>query len=142
MPPTRPQLAKIHIAKKELSLTEEVYRDILRLQFSVDSSSKLSRFKAEQLLDIFKAKGWRPKYKKSVKKSPRYDRPKQRMIVGIWITLAQNKVVKNGSDKALQGFVKRMTKRDDLRFCDDFDCDRLIEILKQWAGREGVDLEL
>ena len=59
--PTKSQLAKIHIAKKELQLTEDIYRDILGLHFKVESAKELTERQAAQLLDIFKTKGWKPK---------------------------------------------------------------------------------
>lgn len=61
MPPTKAQLAKIHIAKKELQLTDEVYRDILHLSFGAVSAKELNEVDAAMLLDIFKGKGWKPK---------------------------------------------------------------------------------
>lgn len=61
MPPTKAQLAKIHIAKKELQLTDEVYRDILYLNFAAGSSQELTEVAAARMLDIMKAKGWKPK---------------------------------------------------------------------------------
>jgi len=61
MPPTRAQLAKIHIAKKELQLTDDIYCDILALNFKVESSKDLSDRQAVQLLEIFKSKGWKAK---------------------------------------------------------------------------------
>lgn len=59
--PTRAQLAKIHIAKKELQLTEDIYRDILGLHFKVESAKELTERQADGLLDLFRAKGWKPK---------------------------------------------------------------------------------
>ncbi|MBA3005747.1 MAG: regulatory protein GemA [Desulfocapsa sp.] len=62
MPPTNAQLAKIHIAKKDLQLTDDVYRDILVLNFKgVQSAKGLTILQAEQLLENFKSKGWKPK---------------------------------------------------------------------------------
>lgn len=61
MTPTHAQLAKIHIAKKELHLTEDIYRDILALYFKAGSAKELTDRQAAQLLGIFRAKGWRPK---------------------------------------------------------------------------------
>lgn len=61
MAPSKSALAKIHIAKKELGLSDEVYRDMLYLQFGVDSAAKLDDRKAAVLLDCFRAKGWKPK---------------------------------------------------------------------------------
>lgn len=61
MTPTHAQLAKIHIAKKELQLTDEIYHDILALHFKAETAKDLTDRQAEQLLDFFRAKGWKPK---------------------------------------------------------------------------------
>jgi len=96
MKPTNAQLAKIHIAKKDLQLTDEVYRDILALNFGVSSAKYLSSTEAMQLLDIFGAKGWTAKGKKSLpgqKKqvsgtyiviSPGPAASRQRKILAMW----------------------------------------------------------
>lgn len=75
MSPTRGQLAKIHIAKKELQLTDEVYRDILAINFKVESAKDLTDQQAAKLLDTFRAKGWKPKTRKarSNQKKPQND---------------------------------------------------------------------
>lgn len=95
MKPTRAQLAKIHIAKKELQLTDEVYRDILSLNFGVSSARYLTTDQAVHLLDIFRAKGWSAKGTKSgkgIKKrsgnyiviSPGPAAKRQRKILAMW----------------------------------------------------------
>ena len=61
MAPRRANLAKIHIAVKELQLSNEAYRDILSLHFQVSSASKLNDKQAVVLLNIFRARGWQPK---------------------------------------------------------------------------------
>ncbi len=62
MPPTMAQLAKIHIAKKDLQLTDDIYRDILALNFKgVQSAKGLTIRQADQLLEHFRSKGWKPK---------------------------------------------------------------------------------
>jgi phage gp16-like protein len=141
MAPSRAALAKIHIAKKELGLTDEVYRDILSLRFKVNSAAKLTDRQVTVLLNAFKAHGW--KQRKSTKKptSPKYDNPQMRKVVAMWITLGQKGVVRNSSDKALQAYVKRMTGVDKLLWCNGLQLDTLIESLKKWAKREKVDLD-
>lgn len=59
--PDHAKLAKIHIAKKELALSEEAYRDILWLNFKVESAKELTEQQAQELINLFKAKGWVPK---------------------------------------------------------------------------------
>mgnify|MGYP001378634586 CR=1 FL=1 len=54
-------LAKIHIAKRALGLTDEAYRDILHLHFQVASSKQLTARQVTVLLNQLKAKGWQPK---------------------------------------------------------------------------------
>jgi phage gp16-like protein len=138
MPPTRAQLAKIHIAIKDLGISDDIYRDILHVNFKVTSSSKLNRFSADRLLNIFKAKGWKAKSSRKAGKSPQLKDPQQRKVQALWITLANAGVIKNRTDFALQKYVKRLTGIDNLKWCDGADCYRLIESLKSWARREDV----
>ena len=57
----RADLAKIHIAKKELGLTDEAYRDMLHLHFGVSSAKDLLPKQVVVLLNNFRARGWKPK---------------------------------------------------------------------------------
>lgn len=57
------QLAKIHIAKAELGLTQEDYLSILS-GFGVESSKDLDNSKADELIKHLKKLGWQPKIKK------------------------------------------------------------------------------
>ena len=57
----RAALAKIHIAKKELNITDEAYRDMLHLYFGVSSAKDLLPKQVVVLLNNFRAKGWKPK---------------------------------------------------------------------------------
>ncbi|MBU0946938.1 MAG: regulatory protein GemA [Proteobacteria bacterium] len=141
MAPDRAELAKIHIAKKQLGLSDDAYRDVLQMRYKKDSAAKLSSAQARNLVDHFKALGFRVKRKKSSKTSPQYDDGQMRRVVALWITLGNEGVVKNKSDQALQKYVKRMTGKDNLRWCDGGDLDRIIESLKKWAKREDIELE-
>jgi len=138
--PSKADLAKIHIAKKELGLTDQVYRDILQARFRKDSSAKLTSSQAFQLLNHFRSLGWKPK---GTQKLPGMDIPadgQSQKILACWITLHKAGVVRDGSDKALLAFAKRMTGKDHLRWCDGQDKHKIIEALKDWAKREGVEL--
>lgn len=62
------ELAKIHIAAKELGLSKEAYRDIIALNFPGKSSAKdLSQQQRAQLLAIFNGRGWKAKSGRTVK---------------------------------------------------------------------------
>ena len=57
----------------------------------------------------------------------------------IWIVLFKAGVIPDGSDKALDGFIKRQTKKD-LGALAPADWAKVIEALKSRAARKGVEL--
>lgn len=77
MKPHRAQLAKIHIAVKQLGLSDESYRDILFGHFGVDSAAKLTSVQAAVLIDLFTARGFR------AKKSPVRQRKRNGSFIAI-----------------------------------------------------------
>jgi phage gp16-like protein len=113
-------LAKAHIARKDLGLDEATYRAVVsRISGGhADSAGKLSGRQLDDLLSEFMRLGWKPK---TVPKAAG--------------------VVRDRSEEALRSYVARMTRRSDLRFCSPVEKGRLIEALKQWADRAGVDLQ-
>ena len=141
----RGMLAKIHIAKKELGWSDDIYRDILQTRYKVDSAAKLNRFQGDDLIRHFKGLGFKIRKKNAngspFKPSATYESAMARKVVAIWVTLGLAGKVRARSDWALQSYVKRMTGRDNLAWCDDQQLWKLIESLKKWAKREGVELE-
>jgi len=65
--PTQADYAKINIAKKDVGLSEEAYRDMLYLNFQVRSAKDLKPRQVTILLDLLRAKGWQPKSPATVK---------------------------------------------------------------------------
>ena len=94
----RAKLAKIHIAKKELALTDDAYRDILRLHFQAESARELNDRQGTVLINLFRAKGWKPTERPEAKRAPRPRRSstyidipeggpatqQQRMVAALW----------------------------------------------------------
>jgi len=63
-----PDRIKVHIARKELLLDDQVYRDILAINFNGATSSKdLSDTQIRQLIALFQARGWKMRKPRSVK---------------------------------------------------------------------------
>ena len=124
----RAKLAKIHIARKELALTDEAYRDILRLHFGVESAKALNDRQAVALLNRFKAKGWKPTERPEAKRAPRPRRSssyidipeggpaaqQQRMVVALWNELGYPMCT-------LHSRVKRQFKVERLQWLTDHD---------------------
>jgi phage gp16-like protein len=136
---SRSNLAKIHIAAKELGLTEDAYRDTLRRITGKDSAHRITDHQAVKVLNHFQSQGWKPRGRRC--SSPGFSIPADpqcRKIQALWITLHKAGVIKDGSDKALLSFVKRLTRRDRLEWCNGQDKFKVIEALKDWAARTGV----
>ena len=68
-------LAKAHIAKKALCLSDADYRHVLNHNFGVESSAALSDGQLNELLSLFKEKGWKPQPKGRPAESPRDRKP-------------------------------------------------------------------
>ncbi|MDH0290622.1 regulatory protein GemA [Pseudomonas sp. GD04087] len=63
-------LSKIHIARQQLGLAEDVYRQKLQGMFGKASSKDLSPRQAEKLLEEFKRLGWKPQPSKRAAGKP------------------------------------------------------------------------
>lgn len=127
--PTRAQLALIHIAKKELHLDDQIYRDILFSLFKKGSARDLAPDEVSQLINHFKILGWKPVVNSanSDKKStspisgfeslglrPGMASPAQlRKIVAMWMT---GKGVHQKTMLSLRHFLGNRFHISDLRF--------------------------
>lgn len=54
------ELAKIHIAKKDLGLDDDAYRTLLWTVARVRSAKDLDEYGRRAVLDHFRARGWKP----------------------------------------------------------------------------------
>ena len=142
MSPTNAEYAKIKIACKQLGIDKYA---LIADRYSLESTKQLTKQQTRDLLQHFGVLGWKPTRGKSNSKkskcSPKYDDPQMRKVVALWITLADAGVVKNRANYSMQKYVKRMTGRDNLRWCDGADLNVLIDGLKAWGKREDVDLD-
>ena len=64
-------LARIHIAKKDLGLSDEVYRGIIEAKFGESSAKKLTDTQLEQLAGHLRTLGWEPAPPKKKGRKPR-----------------------------------------------------------------------
>ena len=138
MMPTRADYAKINIAKKELGLTDEQYRDTLYWKFQVRSAKDLTDRQVTVLLNHCRAKGWRPKGKgqrgKGFKEITGGHNPNQkRYILALWNAL--------GYDVAkIDARVKKQFGVDLFEWLDDdHDLHVLVTDLRARCERAGID---
>ncbi|WP_028319660.1 regulatory protein GemA [Desulfobulbus elongatus] len=135
MPPSKAELAKIHIAKKQLGLNDEEYRDILKMRTGKDSAAKLTSRQAFALIRHFERLGFKPSRQPTLPGMSRDDSKQGKKILALWIELSRSGMVPDGSDRALNGFVKRQTGKDHLTWCSAEDKANLIEAMKKRLER-------
>ncbi|SDU08973.1 gp16 family protein [Stappia sp. ES.058] len=132
-------LATIHIAKKELGLDDETYRDFLARETGKRSAKDLTEAERRKVVLAFEQQGFKRSSKGGSK--PRADRlsgPYAAKLQALWIAAWNLGIVENASDAALIAFVKRQTGISHgrwLRHGDD--ATKVIEALKDWMRRES-----
>lgn len=135
------QITKIHIAKQQLNLTDENYRDILSNFINAkgekcSSSKELNENQANILLnDIFKKKlGWKEQQKGKVLKYEEFNgrdakfasAKQMRLIEGLWMQYSREK-----TENSLNNFIKRIADVDHFSFLLKKDVQKIIKAIKQ-----------
>ncbi|QBH95744.1 regulatory protein GemA [Limnobaculum zhutongyuii] len=123
----------IQIAKAQLCLDEDVYRSILAKLTAKASLREMSPKQLSIVLDHLKGLGFKVRAK--VPNQANSLRPQLELIRSLWHGLAKRGVVKNGTESALNHFIKRMVKVDTLQWLDKRKASIVIEHLKQWSSR-------
>ena len=131
----RAQLAMVHIARKDLGLDEDTYRDVLERVTGKRSAGDVTDFELTLLIADFKKRGWAPK-PKAATAPKRSAVPQVRKVWAIWSDMCRDKVVREPTKAALRAFVKRMTGVADPEWLSPEQCGVVIEALKAWRKRE------
>lgn len=131
-------LAKIHIARKDLALSEESYADILRRKTGVESAAGLSDVQLDRVLGEFKRLGWKPKKGRTGTSK----HAQIRMIHAVWKDICELGIGAEDEAAALRSFVGRQTKTmanpqgvSDPAFLDSVQANKVLEGLKAWRTR-------
>jgi phage gp16-like protein len=124
----------IHVAKRDLSMDDDTYREILRRFGKRASSTELSVPDLERVLEHMKRCGFKVRSKAKPSRALAQDRQSKK-IRALWLFLHQLQAVKNPSEEALAAYVKRITGVDALQWIDGAQAERLIETMKRWAMR-------
>lgn len=127
----------IHVAKRELNLSDETYQDILYVTTGETSCAMLSFKQLYAVIERLKEKGF------SVKTKITSRNPAQvKKILDMWRAFAATNTIKDGSLAALNAYIKRMTAQrnggigiDSIRWLDNGDASHVIECMKQWNKR-------
>lgn len=129
----RKLIGAVHVAKKERGLDDETYRAMLKVHAGgKDSAKDCTDAELGKVLDHLNGK--------SKPAGPRRaTSPVATKARALWISLHALGMISDPSERALSAWVKRQYQVDDLRFVRPADSFAVIEGLKQWAVRGGVD---
>lgn len=108
------QLAQIHIARAQLGMSEDEYRDLMSVKFNgIRSAAALSAQQRQELLHHFQLCGWQGSVPGSrangaaTKKVPWS--PAVKKLFSVWQQLADARLVNDRSGKALSAWCARQT---------------------------------
>jgi len=131
----RAMTAKLHLARKQLALTEDSYRDVLRRVTGRDSARDMDLAELDRALGEFRRLGFKPKPARTFSA-----RAQVRMIRAVWADIV--KLQGHGGEEQLRAFVRRQTKTpahpdgvDSPEFLDGQMGGRVLEGLKAWRRR-------
>lgn len=132
-------LAKLHIARKDLGLSEDDYRAALIRATGKRSASQLDDGEREAALAEFRRMGWSGA-PPLAPRAGRADGKYAQVLRALWLSAYNLGAVEAPGDAALTAFVERQTKISHTRFLTHAaDAARVIEALKSMLARHGVE---
>jgi phage gp16-like protein len=146
-PAARAMIAKLHIARKDLGLSEDDYRAVLLRETGKRSAGDMTLAELDKALSAFTAQGWKAKAGRTVvtfgggkrigRTAAAADHPSARKARAMWISLWNLGAVRNSSETALETFAARQLGVERMQWADQAKCYKLIEALKAMAERAG-----
>jgi len=138
------EIKLIHVAKRELQLDDDTYRAMLFSIARVRSAKDLDWTGRKKVLDHMKARGFKVKSGRNApanrSKSDKYD-ARYGKARKLWSLLHDARHVEHNTDAAFNAYVKRQTGMEHWRFLNSHQINTLIESLKDWCDRLGVERE-
>ncbi len=133
-----PNLAKIHIAKKELGMDESTYRAMLRTHGGVDSSKDLTLIGAAKVLAHLEKCGFEPKAAKAaVRTKPKVGGDRQLLMNKIEAQLADARRPWAYADGVVKRLFINTTKVERIEFCDAEHLGKVVAALAFDAKRRA-----
>ncbi len=130
-------LRMLHAERRKNNISEDIFRAILMGQTNSESSKGISWENAKRC--VTEMQKHNPNAAPAPK-DPNFRKastdPLVRKVYKIWAILRRAGVV---NERFPDGFVKKMTECDRADFCTPAQCNVVIEALKQWGVREGVE---
>ncbi|MGH6622906.1 MAG: gp16 family protein [Burkholderiaceae bacterium] len=127
----RRDLASIHMAKTQLGMDDDHYRDLLFSVTRVRSARELDHTGRQRLLEHFRKLGWKPKQKPR----PNDDGAERQanLIRALWHQLLEAEG--RQAEASLDAYVRRVTGCGSVRWLSTAEATKVIEGLKSWVKR-------
>ena len=129
-------IAKIHIARSQLGMGEDAYRDMLERVTGARTAGGLTMPQIEAVLKEMRRLGFRP----APARRPMSAKAQIRMIHAVWKDLQP--YLQDGSESALRAFVQRQTRSPKHpsgisapEFLGPVEANKVLEGLKAWLAR-------
>lgn len=134
----RALLAKVHIAPKQLGMTEDDYRAILHRVTGRVSAGDCDVRQLQALVDEFGKRGFTTRAAPKRAGMPtRADHPVARKARAMWISLGLLCAIRETAEPALEAFARRQLGCERFQWANQAQGDRVIEALKAMAERHG-----
>jgi len=127
------QLGAIHIGKKKLGLDDDSYRAMLQRLTGKRSAAALGVEQLAAVIEEMRRLGF-----STTRRRPPAN-GQARLIAVLWAEMYREGIVKNGTAKALDAFVKRQAGVEALEWLTPEGANKVIEALKSWRARGGKD---
>ncbi len=138
-------LQLVQIAKRDLNMDDDIYRDLLQRVTGKRSAKGLSDRQLSKVLDEMKRLGFKPKPTKQRKQTlTKAQAIEVSKMKAIWITMKKHGFIHDGSDQALNSFVYRMTGRLNklgikrVEWLTPSLAESVLEALKNWHKRSAI----
>nr|WP_086940763.1 regulatory protein GemA [Thaumasiovibrio occultus] len=137
----------IHVGKRELQLDDATYRALLQRETHKQSCKAMSIKELDAVLAAMERQGFKRKQRTAKRYSPKGGKarhPEIDKIRAIWIEMHRHSIVKDGSENALDAYVRRMTNRskgqgvDAVAWLEREQAVTILESLKAWHRRIAI----
>ncbi|MFS1703778.1 gp16 family protein [Alteromonas sp. AMM-1] len=136
-------ITKIHVAKNQLAMSEDSYRELLNRITGQQSCAQMNITQLQSVLDEMVLKGFKAISKPGTRRmSPKSKGADVDKIRAIWITMHKHGFVRDSSEAALDSYVKRMTTKlnngvgiDHVGWLKDENTVKVLESMKRWHRR-------
>jgi hypothetical protein len=125
-------LALVHIAKKEIPLSDDEYRDVIAY-WGVESSADMSIPELEELVRSFESLGFK-------KKVPDLRDPRSGVgqIKALQERVREEARKLNNGEERLKGLIKKIAKENDLKACRNIKkLKQLLKVIRLLQNRES-----